>query len=191
MRLYLLRHARAIAVDGDFFRASLPPDAVDATTTLAISGVIPGPDLLISSPFRRARETAAVFADLHAVEIEIDDSFAEWRLRTLNLEDPRYSEEEERGFRNPSVPVAGGESLEEMAQRVLGGIERILVRPASTVLVVCHGTVIHLVCARIAGRSPTVGALRSTAFLDYAVLESNDGVLRILKDIVRGAGEEA
>jgi len=36
-----------------------------------------------------------------------------------------------------------------------------------------------------------VQALRSAAFLDYAVLQSSDGGWRIERDIVRTAGEEA
>jgi broad specificity phosphatase PhoE len=189
MRIHLLRHGRARPVNGDFYGAALPPESIDAAARLARSGAIPRPQLLVSSPFRRAQETAAPFAAHFGVAIEVDDAFAEWKLRTLNLGNMEHEAEEERGFADPTQPVAGGESLDQMSRRVMGAVDRVTARSVDAALIVCHGTVIHLICASIAGRQATVEQLRSTPFLDYAVIEAADGRLAILRDVVREADE--
>ena len=187
MLIYLLRHARASVIDGDFYGAALSPQSIDACRRLAISGLIPQPDLLIASPFRRARVTAQPLGEHFGLEVTPDDGFGEWKLRTLNLSNEEHRREEAAGFADPNWVVAGGESLNGMWQRILEGIEDLRLRQAETVLVVTHGTVIHLLCAGAAGRAPSLEHLHNTAFLDYAVLECDDRGFRIVRDIVRPA----
>ena len=104
-------------------------------------------DRLISSPMRRARQTAAAIAEATGMEVEIDDGIHELRESDEYLELPP----EEQKLRRWSVWMAehgddpdwapeGGESFNTVLGRVTAFKERLAALPADeTVLVVSHG----------------------------------------------------
>jgi phosphohistidine phosphatase len=77
MRLYLVRHAKAAAGEPDELRQLTDPGRETAQALgkqLAADGV--QPDVVISSPLLRARETAAEIAKAVGAEAETDERLA-------------------------------------------------------------------------------------------------------------------
>jgi probable phosphoglycerate mutase len=135
------------------------------------------PFVLLVSPARRARQTAApieasfgVRADLEPDLVEVDVGDAEgldWP--TLETRFPSAAEAIGRGLQ-PDWP--GGETRLDVERRASRAADRIrtaaLDRP---VLVVAHGAILHAITAQLAGDSTALASLGPTEFrrLDPAV----------------------
>ena len=163
VRVYLVRHGQAFSnLDPE---PDLPPDQLDRLTKLggeqsrAVGVALRdrGVALLLSSPAARAQETAALIR----VALDAPPVRVEPRLRQLELGcdhnrkpldwDQRIAEWE--AGRDP-VP-AGGESMEQMGQRVLE-LVRSLVRAQSgrSVVLVAHSEVIGAFVGLVEGTPP-------------------------------------
>lgn len=84
------------------------------------------PTLIVSSPLRRARQTAAIVVGaLDARLVEPHGAFAEWRApdcvlgRSSHQYPPEYVAWREQRARNPDSALPGGESLRVFAERAL------------------------------------------------------------------------
>jgi probable phosphoglycerate mutase len=151
VRVFLVRHGQAYSnLDPE---PNLPPDQLDRLTDLgraqsqAAAGFLKGRGVsgILSSPAGRARETAAELCE----SLALAAAAVETRLRPLELGrgpdgapldwDQRISEWE--AGRDPSPP--GGESLEQLGQRVLELVHSL--RPAhagKSLVLVAHSEVI-------------------------------------------------
>jgi len=102
----------------------------------------PGIDLILSSPLKRARETAQFVADRINVPVKIEEGLREWNYGSY--EDKKAGSE---GFNESKREFGvrmkgGGESLLQLAHRVYSVIDDIItLYPDKTVLCVCHGGV--------------------------------------------------
>jgi ribonuclease H / adenosylcobalamin/alpha-ribazole phosphatase len=117
------------------------------------------PEIVISSPFRRARQTSEIIAAALRLDIEIVPELHERDLgylkghsyddlRTVVLKDPTY--DPARGW---SWRPEGGESYEDVRQRVAQAMEKLLTRyPQSEIVIVSHGGVMLSVWANIVGQ---------------------------------------
>ena len=115
-------------------------------TTVAI-------DRIISSPLKRARETAAIIAAKRNLEVEQIEEFAERNLGSFE-----GLTRAEIQAQNPPLSAAnvtrqlyaappGGESLFEFAFRVSRGVDILKQRVVGqNVLLVCHGGVARTLC---------------------------------------------
>ena len=107
---------------------------------------VPTVDAIVSSPLRRARQTAEIVA--HALDLPVtEDSalaeadFGEWEGLTLAEVRQRYPVEVDEWFASMEVAPPGGESFAATARRVRGARDRLLRdHPAATVIVVSHVT---------------------------------------------------
>jgi probable phosphoglycerate mutase len=103
-------------------------------------------DLIVSSPLRRARQTAEASARALAVDLEIDDDlrechFGEWDGLTFEEVREGWPRELTAWLADPALAPPGGESLRAVAARVAAVQERLLDRHAGqNVLVVAHVT---------------------------------------------------
>ena len=117
--------------------------AVRAAAALAARGEV---DAVVTSPMRRARETAAVAADELGLEVTVDDdlretAFGAWDGRTFAEVRAGWPAEHDRWVSSPEVAPPGGESAAEVAVRVAHARDRLLAdHPRRTVLVVTHVT---------------------------------------------------
>ncbi len=186
MELYFIRHGNTKIEHNDFFRSHLSNVGIYNTKTLAKSGRIPKPDLILSSPFNRAIDTAEIFADFFDMKYEISGFLAEWNLQSLNLLGDDYSKEEKLGWMDHDLIVKGGESLNQVRDRVLDGTsELIKKRPdRDKILLVCHGTIINMLCSELTGRAAILQDIKSMPYLAYAIIEHDDKGLKVKKDIV-------
>lgn len=125
---------------------------------LAATGEIRA-DVLISSPLRRARETAEIIAPALGLPVVIDDEVQEFNLGEAEA----LTDEEIRarggGFdiqQEPFRQVApGGDSWAGFVMRVWGAFDRLIRRcEGQTVVIVCHGGVIEAAFLYFLGLSP-------------------------------------
>jgi probable phosphoglycerate mutase len=111
-------------------------------------------DLVLTSPLRRARETArlAGFGD----RAEVDPDLHEWRYGDYEGVSTEKIREEVPGWSVWTHPVAGGEQIDEVARRADRVVQR--ARAAGGVLAFAHGHVLRVLAARWAGLDPRIGA---------------------------------
>jgi broad specificity phosphatase PhoE len=117
------------------------------------------PEIVVSSPFRRARQTSEIIAAELKLAIEIVHELHERDLgclkghsyddlRELVLKDPAY--DPARGW---SWKPEGGESYEDVRARVVGAVNNLLRRyPRNEIVIVSHGGVMLSVWAEIIGQ---------------------------------------
>ena len=150
-QLYLIRHGEAIsAVEQTIGDTSLTPlgikQAERLRDRLAATGEISA-DVLISSTFKRARQTAEIIAPALDLPIVFDDEVQE--LRDGAAEGMRFDEYRKKFGRvdfdvNPFKHVApGGENWGEFMLRVSNALYRITHEyEGKTIVIVCHGGII-------------------------------------------------
>lgn len=112
-----------------------------------------GADVVISSPLRRCRDTAALVADAARAPLVIEEDFAEadfgeWEGLTFAEAGDRWPDQLADWMASPDAAPPGGESFAMVALRVLSGLDRLLAAYRhQTVVVVSHVTPIKtLVC---------------------------------------------
>jgi broad specificity phosphatase PhoE/ribonuclease HI len=96
---------------------------------------------IVSSPMLRCRQTAQATADLLGLEVEVDEGFAEagfgkWDGRTLDEVAAGWPAELEAWLASTAVAPPGGESLDDVAQRVQQARDRTIARHAGGAVVV-------------------------------------------------------
>ena len=110
-------------------------------------------DALISSPVRRARETADILGELLEREVEEEPGFAEmefggWDGLTFAEVAETRKDELDSWLGSLDVAPGGGESFREVEKRVLAALDRLLAeRAGQTVIVVSHVTPIKTLVA--------------------------------------------
>lgn len=168
-RLYLMRHGktyeprletRMAGPDADP-ELPLTPEGravVEATARRLAHAAI---DAAWSSTFRRSRETAAMVAAPHGVEVSTRAELEELRLHppeggVLRDVARRYVElARALGERPPyEVPLDCGRSVGEVIDQAWGALVEVLAKPGRRVLVVAHGGVNRFLLARLAGVPP-------------------------------------
>jgi probable phosphoglycerate mutase len=109
---------------------------------------------VVTSPLRRARETAAVAADRLGLGVEVDAGLAElafgdWDGLTVQQVRERWPDELAHWFDDEEAAPPGGESLSALGERVGTVLSRLLAtHPGGTVLMVSHVTPIKAVVRR-------------------------------------------
>ncbi len=105
---------------------------------------------VVSSPLQRAYDTAATAAKALGLDVTVDDDlietdFGAWEGLTFAEAAERDPELHRRWLRDTSATPPGGESFDDVLDRVLGVRERIIAgHLGSTVLVVSHVTPIKM-----------------------------------------------
>ncbi|MGI8333098.1 bifunctional RNase H/acid phosphatase [Actinomadura scrupuli] len=150
-----------------------------------------GIDVIVSSPLRRCRDTAAEVAAATGTEIRIEDGFREtdfgdWEGHTFAEVRERWPAEMDAWLADPAVAPPGGESFADTARRVRTGLDKLMVRYRhQTVLVVSHVTPIKML-VRHALQAPPQALYRmhldvsSLSVIDW--YDDGPAVLRGLND---------
>ena len=100
---------------------------------------------IVSSPYLRARETAAPLAARLGLGVEPDDRLAEHRLASAPLDD--WLSHVARAFADPDARAPGGDSARETLARAWSALTEALAAPGT--LVVSHGQLLSLVLQHI------------------------------------------
>ncbi|MBB4932232.1 putative phosphoglycerate mutase [Lipingzhangella halophila] len=149
-KLLLLRHGetplsaeKRFAGAGDIALTELGhAQARAAARRLAGRGI----DTIVSSPLRRARDTAAHVARELSLTVRVDDGFrevdfGEWEGKTFAEVRRENPADLERWLADPDVAPPGGESFASAMRRVGEARDKLLARHrAETVLIVSHVT---------------------------------------------------
>jgi len=149
--LYLIRHGQHIGavknIIGDTELSLLGiKQAERLRDRLAATGEIKA-DVLISSTFKRAKQTAEIIAPALGLPIIFDDEVQEWRdgeAEGMTMEEYRETFGEVDVEEHPFQPVApGGESWGQFFLRVGTALDRITHQyEGKTIVIVCHGGVV-------------------------------------------------
>jgi broad specificity phosphatase PhoE len=193
--LLLLRHGETpLSVDRRFSGVGDPEltdrgaaQAEAAATRLASYG---GITAVVSSPLRRARQTADAVARQVGAEVAVEPGFAEtdfglWEGLTFGEIAERWPREMAAWRADPSVAPPGGESFTETAERVDAARRRVTAaHTGGTVVVVSHVTPIKTLL-RFAMDAPAHVLYR--IHLDPASLSAtewwdNGAVVRLVND---------
>lgn len=157
MTLLLVRHAQTVwhaenRYAGGDSDIDLTPDGAAQAAGLAAWAAGRGVDAVVSSPVRRARETAAPCADAVGVPLRVVDGLREVSFgiaegRTLAELDPGVAAR----FRAGS-PFPGSEPFDDAARRGADALRELA--GAGTVLVVAHNTLLRLALCALLGLPP-------------------------------------
>ena len=107
-------------------------------------------EAVVTSPLRRAQETAAIVADRLSLSVSVEDgiseaSFGAWDGMTFGQVRERYPDELEEWLASVDAAPPGGESYAALSRRVLSAKARLLgAHPGRRVLAVSHVTPIKL-----------------------------------------------
>ena len=180
----MIRHGKPKVINNNFFEARLSRDGIRQAKEFPMTKSLPVPQKIFSSPYNRTVDTSKALSETLGIEYEIKDFLKEWNLQSLNLLDPEFTEETKKGWADHSVKVRGGESLEDLCKRAYEGILNLVTAlKVQNVVLVTHGTLTEMVCAKISGREPKEENVTGMEFLDYAILEYRDNQLSLIKDI--------
>lgn len=114
-------------------------------------------EAMVSSPVRRARETAEILAEILGLGIETEPGIAEmefgsWDGMSFTEVGEKWPDELSAWLGDLDSAPHGGESMRTVQQRVLSGRDRILAdHPGRTVVAVSHVTPIKTLVAEALG----------------------------------------
>ncbi|MEV6035860.1 bifunctional RNase H/acid phosphatase [Nonomuraea sp. NPDC052116] len=130
-------------------------------------------DVIVSSPLKRARQTAEAVARRTGLDVEVDEDlreldFGDWEGHTFTEVQRRWPAELSTWLADPETAPPGGESFATVARRVQAAGERLVERyEGKTVLAVSHVTPIKMLL-RLALMAPLESLYRM--HLDVACL---------------------
>lgn len=164
--LFFVRHGRT---DGNVRkilvgRTDIPLDELGYRQAAAMAAHIEHvaqPEVIVSSPLLRARETAQAIADRLDLPVEIEPGIAElnfgtyegWTLEDIRAQEPEFAAQ----FSDHEVDMywPGGERLSEFHLRVRDALSSLATRYAShTAIVVSHGGFLGSMAAQLLGTPP-------------------------------------
>ncbi len=138
--LVLVRHAQATGQEPD---AALTPSGQEAASRLADRLATEPVDVVVSSPFRRAEQTARTLAATLGRPVWFDARLVERRLTDAPRSD--WTTLLETTFHDPDLRYPGGESSREATRRALGVVADLHRQGHRRILLVTHGNLLALV----------------------------------------------
>jgi probable phosphoglycerate mutase len=160
MELLLVRHAEPVRIgEGEVegpADPSLTPRGVEQAARLAEWLRAEDVDAVVTSPLRRARETAAPIAAALGIEAEVDDGIAEYDAAAghyIPIEELRETKDE-RWYATIEGRWAdvGGVDPQEFQRQVVPALDALIARhPGRRVVVTTHGGVINVFLAHVLG----------------------------------------
>jgi 2,3-bisphosphoglycerate-dependent phosphoglycerate mutase len=139
-RLLLVRHCESL---GQHAEAALTEVGYTQAQALAEALVAQPIDHLVSSAYRRARETLAPLAARTGLALHHDERLVERLLAPAPIEG--WRDVVRRSFVDPDFRVPGGESGSEVLERAWKALHEIFARGHSLPAVASHGQLIALV----------------------------------------------
>jgi len=144
--IYLVRHC---STTGQAPEAPLTDEGYRQAETLATLLASLRVERLVSSPFRRARESVAPAAGRLGLVVELDDRLREHVITTQTV--PDYRGLLRRSYEEPDLSFEGAETSGSAASRVRDAVVPLLEQGKSTV-VVSHGVLLSRLLCSLTGR---------------------------------------
>jgi len=163
MELVLVRHAEPIRIgpgesEGEAVDPELTRPGCEQAVRLGVWLAAEPVHHIVSSPLRRALETAEPVAAAHDLEVEIIDGLREWDAESdhyIPMEELRETKDDRwQAMVEGRWEDYGGENPERFRERIVPTLEGVIdAHPGETVVVVCHGGVINVYLAALLGFS--------------------------------------
>lgn len=183
-RLALIRHGEIVRPTwtSNFDRAPLSDRGRGQVAALAAAWPGDPPAAIVSSPLRRAYESALVLSEAFQRPIRKRPCLKEWSPDDSDLPQPEYKALERRAWADLDYVPPTRESLAMAAERGRTCIEAIgESHQGRTVAVSGHGTLFSLVLSEVKGERPKEAYKDSIGFAHAAILEVGSG-LRLVRD---------
>ncbi len=198
--LFLIRHGRSDFASNDLQTTARgrqwdPPLDARGKEQAELLGrrlaLMDRPAAVYCSPFRRARETIAPFAERTGIDVRHEDDLGEayigeWENKSFE-EIIATDEQMLHRFRNQEAiwrHAPGAEDLDRLRERVGRTIEGILARhPEGNVLVVAHGGVINAYLAPVLGIDHEMFFLPENTSLNSVIVDGGERRIRFLNDV--------
>ena len=197
--LYLVRHGESDFDSSDFTAGARgdqwdPPLGARGREQARLLArrlrAMPMPSAVYCSPLRRAKETAAAFAELSGLEVHIEEDLAEAHLGDWEgkpFEEILSTDEQMLHRVRNQEPIwrhaPGVEELGTFRARVRGAVDRILSAHLNgNVLVVCHGGVINAYVAPLLGVDHEMFFVPENTSLNSVVVDGDVRRVRFLND---------
>lgn len=172
--IYFVRHGETVLTPMRKFSGTgaldpeLTEDGLAQAERVAAEVAKIKPDILISSPLKRARQTAEAIARATGLTV-IDDtdwyelSFGSWDGKSIEEVKAETPEDYQAWLNSSSYRPGGGESYDEAAERIDAAMEKVLhLYPGKNVVVVTHNGVIKS-AANLAIGGPNDGVFHMDA----------------------------
>jgi 2,3-bisphosphoglycerate-dependent phosphoglycerate mutase len=145
--LYLVRHCQSSGQEPDAPLTALGHQQADELAVhLQSAGIV----RIVSSPYRRARQTAEPLADLLGLPLETDERLIERVLSTEPLDD--WRERLRAAWDDHDLALPGGESSRTATARGMAALEDVLSDGRRPAVVISHGNLISLLLHAFDGR---------------------------------------
>jgi probable phosphoglycerate mutase len=113
-------------------------------------------DALIASPYKRAKQTAAIIARITGKHPEYSELFIE-RAKPTYVHGKPYTDEKanalwrewHKSFYTPNMRVEDGENFDDLIARADKALEFLQRRPEQSLVVVTHGYFLRMILARV------------------------------------------
>jgi probable phosphoglycerate mutase len=161
MELVLVRHAEPIRIGpeesgGEAVDPELTRRGFEQAERLAAWLAGEPVHHIVSSPLRRATETAQPVAKAHGLDVEIIDGLREWDADAdhyIPMEELRETKDDRwQAMVEGRWEDYGGENPERFRDRIVPTLDGVIdAHPGQTVVVVCHGGVINVYLAALLG----------------------------------------
>lgn len=161
MELVLVRHAEPIRIGpeesgGEAVDPELTRRGTEQAERLGAWLALEPVHHVVSSPLRRAQETALPVAAAHGLTIETIDGLREWDADSdhyIPMEELRESKNDQwQAMVEGRWEEYGGENPERFRARIVPTLDAVIdAHPGETVVVVCHGGVINIYLAALLG----------------------------------------
>ncbi|MGT2833016.1 histidine phosphatase family protein [Streptococcus halotolerans] len=100
-------------------------------------------DSIYSSPFKRAIQTITELAEEKKLLIQITENFKERKIDNIWIDD--FNDFAKRQWQDFSYQLASGESLQQVQDRTIQELQKILDKKEKTLLISSHGTAISTI----------------------------------------------
>ncbi|MCA0147709.1 histidine phosphatase family protein [Rossellomorea vietnamensis] len=137
--IYIVRHAKA---EGQPFHASLTGEGERQARQLASFLENRSIQAIYSSPFKRALDTIAPFADRSGLRVQEDDRLGERVLSDQDL--PDWMEKLKMSFEDFSLSLPGGESNQVAMERARSFVDEVMGKEEEHIVCVSHGNLTTL-----------------------------------------------